>query len=83
MSCGIGCRHGSDPVLLWLWGRLAAAALIGSLAWDAAGVPLKRGEKRYKACYFIFYVNKTHREILLCLCYPYGSWGLPINLSKL
>ena len=26
MSCGIGCRHGSDPVLLWLKNRLAAAA---------------------------------------------------------
>ena len=19
MSCGVGCRHGSDPALLWLW----------------------------------------------------------------
>ena len=33
MSCGIGCRHGSDPVLLWLWHRLVAAALIQPLAW--------------------------------------------------
>ena len=22
VSCGIGRRHGSDPVLLWLWCRL-------------------------------------------------------------
>ena len=22
MSCGVGCRHGSDPALLWLWRRL-------------------------------------------------------------
>ena len=28
MSCGEGLRHGSDPVLLWLWHRTAAAALI-------------------------------------------------------
>ena len=28
MSCGIGHRQGSDPVLLWLWCRLAAATLI-------------------------------------------------------
>ena len=28
MSCGIGCRHGLDPKLLWLWRRLAAAAPI-------------------------------------------------------
>ena len=19
VSCGVGCRHGSDPELLWLW----------------------------------------------------------------
>ena len=34
MGCNIGCRHGSDPTLLWLWYRLAAAAPIPSLAWD-------------------------------------------------
>ena len=32
MSCGVGCRHGSDPVLLWLWRRLAAVDLIRPLA---------------------------------------------------
>ena len=31
MSCSIGRRHGLDLVLLWH--RLAAAALIGPLAW--------------------------------------------------
>ena len=25
---GVGCRHGSDLVLLWLWHRPAATALI-------------------------------------------------------
>ena len=30
MSCGEGCRHGSDPMVLWP----AAAALIRSLAWE-------------------------------------------------
>ena len=24
VSCGVGHRQGSDPVLLWLWRRLAA-----------------------------------------------------------
>ena len=33
MSCGVGCRNGSDPVSLWLWHRSATAALIGPLAW--------------------------------------------------
>ena len=28
VSCGVGCRCGSDPALLWLWCRPAAAALI-------------------------------------------------------
>ena len=33
VSCGIGHRHGSDPVLLWLWHRPAAVAPIRPLAW--------------------------------------------------
>ena len=32
MSCGVGHRYGLDPMLLWH--RLAAAALIWSLAWE-------------------------------------------------
>ena len=28
MNCGVHCRHGSDPELLWLPCRLAALALI-------------------------------------------------------
>ena len=45
MSCGVGCRRGSDPSLLWLWRRLAATAPIRPLAWEppyAVGVALKR-----------------------------------------
>jgi len=33
MSCGVVHRCGSDPVLLWLCGRLVAAAWIQPLAW--------------------------------------------------
>ena len=33
-SCGVGGRHGSYLVLLWLWCRPAAAALIRLLAWE-------------------------------------------------
>ena len=33
MSRGVGRRHGSDLVLLWLWCRQAAVALTGPLAW--------------------------------------------------
>ena len=34
MSCGVGCRRGSDPALLWLWCRRAATAPIRPLAWE-------------------------------------------------
>ena len=45
VSCGVGCSHGSDLELLWLWHSLAAAALFQSLAWElsyAAGAALKK-----------------------------------------
>ena len=49
MNCGVGHRHGSDPVLLWLWCRLAAVAPIQPLAWElpyATGVAIKRKNKK-------------------------------------
>ena len=51
MSCGVGQRHGSHLVLLWLQHRPAAAALIGPLAWElpyATGAPLKKKLKKKK-----------------------------------
>ena len=48
-SCGIICRRGSDPMLLWLWCRLAAAAPIQPLAWElpyAAGAAVKKKKKK-------------------------------------
>ena len=53
MSCGVGRTCGSDPALLWLWCRPAAAAPIGSLAWEppyAEGAALKKqkGKKEKK-----------------------------------
>ena len=44
VSCGVGRRCGSNPALLWLWRRLAAAALIQPLACEppcATGEALK------------------------------------------
>ena len=38
MSCGVDCRHGSDPAFLWLWQSPAAMALIGPLVWEAVYV---------------------------------------------
>ena len=34
MSCSVGRRHSWDPVLLWLWRRLAATTPIRPLAWE-------------------------------------------------
>ena len=54
MSYGVGCRHGLDPELLWLWRRPAAVALIGSLAWEppcAGGKALKLKKKKKKICF--------------------------------
>ena len=42
VSCGLGCRQGPDPSLLWLWHRLVAIAPTRSLAPPhAVGVALK------------------------------------------
>ena len=51
MSCGVGHRHGLDPVWLWLWCRLAATAPIGPLAWEppyAAGAALEKAKRQKK-----------------------------------
>ena len=45
MSCGVGHRRSLDLVLLWLWYRRAAAALIHPLAWEflhVMGAALKK-----------------------------------------
>ena len=54
MSCGVVRRHGSDPMLLGLWHRPAAAAPIQPLAWElpyASGMALKH-KKEKKKFYF-------------------------------
>ena len=48
MSCGVGHRLSLDPVLLWLWDRPVAVALIRPLAWEhpcAVGEALKEKNK--------------------------------------
>ena len=49
MSCGVGHRCNSDPMLLWLWCRLAATALIRPLAWEppyAMGAALEKAKRQ-------------------------------------
>ena len=52
LSCGVGHRRGSDPMLLWLWYRRAAVVPTQPLAWElpyAAGAALKRPPPKKKA----------------------------------
>ena len=55
MNCGVGRRHGSDlALLLWLWHRPVATALIRSLAWEppyTVGEALKRQKGKKEECY--------------------------------
>ena len=51
MSCGVGCRQGLDPELLWLWRRPAATAPIRPLAWElpfTAGAAQKMAKRKKK-----------------------------------
>ena len=51
MSCGVGCRRGSDPAWLWLWRRTAATALIRPLAWEppyVSGMAPEKAKKKKK-----------------------------------
>ena len=51
MSCGVGYRRSSDPMLQWLWHRPAATALIRPLAWElpyATGTAPKSKKKKKK-----------------------------------
>ena len=58
-SCGVGCRCGSDPALLWLWCRLAAVALIRPLAWEApyAASAALRSKIKKKKKGIVFFCN--------------------------
>ena len=51
VSCGVGHRRGSDPVLLWLWRRRAATATMRPLSWEppyAAGAALEKTKRQEK-----------------------------------
>ena len=54
-GCELWCwRRSSDPTLLWLWCRPAAAAPIGPLAWEppyATSAAPKRQDKKKSVCW--------------------------------
>ena len=54
VSHGIGHKSSSDLLLLWPWHRMAAAALIQSLAWElpyASDEAIKRKKKKKNLCF--------------------------------
>jgi len=66
MSCGVGCSHGSDLVLLWLWRRPVATALIRPLAWEppyAAEVALKRQKTKNKNKKKTIYMFQNEKQL--------------------
>ena len=57
----VGCRCSLDPVLLWLWRRPAAIALLRPLAWEppnAAGVALEKAKRQKNK-------NKKQKSVLI------------------
>ena len=68
MSCGVGCRRGSDPEVLWRWRRLVATAPIRPLAWEppyaigTAQEMAKRPKKKKKGQQITREDNKRGRE---------------------
>ena len=57
VSCGVGCKRGSDLVWLWLWCRLGAVALIGPLACEP---PHAAGMEREKfVCVYVKLIARS------------------------
>lgn len=90
MICHVGHRHGSVPTLLWLWDRLAAAALISPLAWELPnirGCAPKKSQKKFlwtikkKWYLWIHSYNKIKlADFKIKLSYQRGNyWGGRIN----
>ena len=70
VSCGGGCRSGSDPALLWLWHRLVAIAPIRPLAWESpyaarAAQEMAKDKKKKNPdcnCYKSIFCTITHNS---------------------
>ena len=66
MNCGVGRSPSWNMVLVWLWHRLAAAALIRPLTWElpyAVGVALKR-KKMYPVIFFLL-LGQIYRHLII------------------
>ena len=69
----MGCRHGLDPVLLWLWCRLASTAGIQPLAWEppyAVSTALKiKTKKKFVSQSDLLFSQTVPMNFLLLLLY--------------
>ena len=67
MSCGVGHRLGLDLLLLWLWRRLAAVALIQPLVWELhmLRVPPEKAKKKKKAHNITYVVFLSKMRLIL------------------
>ena len=70
VSCGVGCRRDSDPLLLWLWCRPVAIALIQSLAWESpyavgAAQEMQKRQKKKKKEIFPSQAYKATKDKLV------------------
>ena len=87
MSCGVGCRQGLDPMLLWLGCKLAAAAPISPHAWElpyAAGPALKSKTKtktKTLLCRAVEVNSKIEQKVLSSHAYPASTRRKPLPLS--
>ena len=70
VSCGIGCRHGSDPASLWLRCRSEATALI----WALADVALEKDKKEKHVIENIPLSRKKCLTRYRCLCTVIVYW---------
>ena len=86
MSCGVGCRCGSDLVWLWLCHRQVATALIWPLAWEpsyATSAALKR-QKRERERDLIESLVRNNLDLTACTwkrVMPVPSLGKSLDLD--
>ena len=70
VSCGVGCRCGLDPMLLWLWCRPATVAPIRLLAWEppcATDVALKNKQTNKQTNKNLLHLTSLTNSIYLQL----------------
>ena len=83
MTCGVGCKYGSDLTLLWLWCRPAATALIQPLAWEppyAVGAALKETKTKTPPHSRLFLKTDTQQQHKVS---TFNTWHQALYLAVL